>query len=80
VVQNPTLKEFKLPTALDIPPLKLAIVEEASEHGPFGLKGVGEPPCIPTAAAIANAVFAATEARVKGLPLTPEKVLLAKRV
>ncbi len=40
--------DFKLPTALDMPSLKLAIVEEASEHGPFGLSGVGEPPCIPT--------------------------------
>lgn len=78
-VQNPTLMDFKLPTALDMPPVETAIVEEASEHGPFGIKGVGEPPCIPTAAAIANAVCAAIGARVKELPLKPERVLAALR-
>lgn len=79
-VQNPTLMDFKLPTALDMPPVETAIVEEASEHGPFGIKGVGEPPCIPTAAAIANAVCAATGARVKELSLKPERVLAALRL
>ncbi|MBM4083819.1 MAG: nicotinate dehydrogenase medium molybdopterin subunit, partial [Planctomycetes bacterium] len=46
---------------------------------PFGAKGIGEPPCVPTAAAIANAVCDAIGVRIPDLPITPEKVLRALR-
>ncbi|MDF2570009.1 MAG: selenium-dependent xanthine dehydrogenase, partial [Sporomusa sp.] len=51
------------------------IVEEPEQTGPFGAKGVGEPTLIPTAAAIANAVYNAIGIRFTELPITPEKVL-----
>jgi len=66
-----------MPTAADIPPLDLVIIEKPSEVGPFGCKGVGEPPIMPTAAAIANAVYDAVGVRIKKLPLTPETVYWA---
>jgi CO/xanthine dehydrogenase Mo-binding subunit len=53
------------------------IVEVPTEHGPFGARGVGEPPVIPTAAAVANAIADATGARPQDLPMTPPRVLSA---
>lgn len=53
------------------------MIEVPSVAGPFGAKGVGEPPVIPGAAALANAVHAACGARGAELPLTPERVLSA---
>ncbi len=69
--------DYALPRASDVPPIEVALVEVASEQGPFGAKGVGEPPAVPGAAAVANAVADATGARVRVLPLKPETVLRA---
>jgi CO/xanthine dehydrogenase Mo-binding subunit len=57
--------------------LETVIVEVPSEHGPLGARGVGEPPVIPTAAAVANAIADATGARLVELPMTPPRVLAA---
>ena len=54
--------------------VEAVLVEVPSAIGPYGAKPVGEPPVIPGGAVIANAVFAATGARVSELPLTPERV------
>ncbi len=73
--QNPNLLDYKLQTAADVPALKIVFVERpAPDGGPHGIKGVGEPPVIPTAGAIANAIAAATGARVHHLPMTPMRV------
>ncbi|HWR06075.1 xanthine dehydrogenase family protein molybdopterin-binding subunit [Sporomusa sp.] len=69
------LATYLMPTALDVPPMYPLIVEEPELTGPFGAKGVGEPTLIPTAAAIANAVYNAIGVRFTELPITPEKVL-----
>jgi CO/xanthine dehydrogenase Mo-binding subunit len=73
---NPTLMDYKVPTALDAPleiiPL---IVEHPEPSGPFGAKGIGEPSLVGAAAAIGNAVAKATGRRVHRLPMTPERVL-----
>jgi CO/xanthine dehydrogenase Mo-binding subunit len=53
------------------------IVEVPTDNGPFGARGVGEPPVIPTAAAVANAIADATGARPADLPMTPPRVLAA---
>ena len=74
---NPHLLDYQIPTALDVPTLESVIVEKPSAHGPFGVKGVGEPPITPTLAAIANAVYDAVGVRVNDMPLTPERVLFA---
>jgi xanthine dehydrogenase molybdenum-binding subunit len=76
-VLNPSLLDYRVPTALDVPKIEAVIVETEDPEGPFGAKGVGEQPTNPTAAAIANAVYDAIGIRIKSLPLTAEKVLRA---
>lgn len=54
--------------------IECILVEVPSEHGPFGARGVGEPPVVATAAAVANAVAHATGVRLSDLPMTPQRV------
>jgi len=73
--RNPHLLDYKLVTAADAPQIDIAWIEtETRNAGPKGSKGVGEPPCVPTAGAIANAVAKVVGARVRQLPMTPERV------
>jgi CO/xanthine dehydrogenase Mo-binding subunit len=69
--------ENKIPSIRDIPPLKTVIQESPVGNGPYGGMSIGEPPVVPTAAAIANAVHDAVGVRIKDLPITAEKVLNA---
>jgi len=57
--------------------MQAVIVETDEKDGPFGAKGIGEPGLVPTAPAIANAIYDAVGVRIKDLPITPEKVLKA---
>jgi xanthine dehydrogenase molybdenum-binding subunit len=75
VVQAKDLLEYKMLTAADMPEISVGMVESNEPTGPFGAKGVGEPPLIPVAAAVANAVHDALGIRVRELPITDEKVL-----
>jgi CO/xanthine dehydrogenase Mo-binding subunit len=72
-----TFADYALPKAPYVPRVDVVIVEVPSEEGPFGAKGVGEPPVIPGAAAIANAIADATGVRVTSLPITPPRLLKA---
>lgn len=72
-----TLESYGLPLAVDIPDVEIIVLEHPCEAGPFGAKGVAEPPIVPVAAAIANAVSDATGADVTTLPIDPEQLLLA---
>ena len=73
--RNATLLDYKLPTSADAPEIETIFVEHpASNGGPRGSKGVGEPPIVPTAGAVANAIAIATGVRVRRLPMTPERV------
>jgi nicotinate dehydrogenase medium molybdopterin subunit len=74
-VFNPNLLEYKIATALDVPPISRTIVESYDNNGPFGAKGIGNNSVINMAPAIANAIFRAVGVRVKELPVTPEKIL-----
>lgn len=76
---NPNFRDYKILTAKDAINIKTPIIETIDEHGPFGAKGVGEPGCVPTAPAIANAVYDAVGVRITDLPITPERVLAAIR-
>ena len=76
-VLNPNLTDYKMPTALDLPRIESILVQHPSAVGPYGAKGVGEPPNIEPPAAVANAVAAAVGVRVTTLPITAEKVALA---
>ncbi|MBK8740607.1 MAG: xanthine dehydrogenase family protein molybdopterin-binding subunit [Betaproteobacteria bacterium] len=73
-VMNANLTDYKMPTALDVPDIESILVECASVAGPYGAKGVGEPPCIEPPAAIANAIAAATGFWLPSLPMTAEKI------
>jgi CO/xanthine dehydrogenase Mo-binding subunit len=73
---NPSLLDYRKLTAADLPNIETIIVEVPSPAGPFGARGVGEPPIIPAPAAIANAIEDATGARLTHLPLTPERIAL----
>jgi len=72
---NSTFLDYKVPTALDMPPSESVEVETYEPEGPFGAKEAGEGLAIPTAAAIGHAVYEATGYRCMDLPITPEKVL-----
>jgi CO/xanthine dehydrogenase Mo-binding subunit len=72
---NPTLLDYKLPTALDVPPIDTVIVEVPYPKHPFGIRGVGEMPIVPPPAAIANAIYRAVGVRIDQLPMTPAHIL-----
>jgi xanthine dehydrogenase YagR molybdenum-binding subunit len=77
-VLTQTLDAYKLPTIADVPEIVCEFVDEPDTHlTNLGSKGLGEPPIIPTAAAIANAIRDATGADVRSLPITREEMLRA---
>ena len=80
VVLTKTLDAYKLPTIADVPEIVCEFVDEPDAHlTNLGSKGLGEPPIVPTAAAIGNAIRDATGADVTSLPITREEVLRALR-
>lgn len=72
-----TLMDYVLPKAEMAPPIETVLVEIPSEHGAYGAKGIGEPPAIPGAAAVANAIRDLTGARVLSIPIKPETMARA---
>ncbi|MCH8883343.1 MAG: xanthine dehydrogenase family protein molybdopterin-binding subunit [SAR324 cluster bacterium] len=76
---NPNFLDYKIPSATDVPPIEAVLVERPAADGPFGAKGIGEPPIVPVQAAIANAIHAAVGVRVDTLPITPERLRRAIR-
>jgi CO/xanthine dehydrogenase Mo-binding subunit len=74
---NHTWRDYKQPTALDVPEYIVEHVHTHDPYGPFGAKGAGEASSCSTIAAIANGVYDAIGVRIKDLPITPEKILQA---
>jgi 4-hydroxybenzoyl-CoA reductase alpha subunit len=74
---NPNFLGYKIPTAMDSPSMKTDFIETIDPEGPFGAKGVSEGFQVPTAPAIANAIYNAIGIRFNELPITPEKILIA---
>lgn len=74
---NPNFTDYRVPTSLDVPDLKVLFVETEDPNGPYGAKSVGEMAMVPTAAAIANAIYDAVGVRLTELPMTSERVLKA---
>jgi CO/xanthine dehydrogenase Mo-binding subunit len=72
--------ENKIPSIRDIPVLKTVVQESSVGNGPYGAMSIGEPPVVPVAAAIANAVHDAVGVRIYDLPITAEKVFNALKV
>ncbi len=78
IVLNANLEEYKVPTVADVPPITHAAVDVPDlEANNTGAKGIGEPPLIPTAAAIANAVYDAVGVRLRHAPLSRRKLVEA---
>lgn len=73
-VLNPSFADYLLLTAEDVPPIRSILVEQPASEGPFGVKGVGEPPIAPPTGAVANALAELLKRDVRRLPLTPEEV------
>ena len=77
-ILNPSFLDYYIPTAADIPPIKPILVEAPdTENGPFGAKGIGEPPIEPVAAAVANAIYNALGFSIREFPYSPERVRTA---
>jgi CO/xanthine dehydrogenase Mo-binding subunit len=74
---NPSLLDYRIPTMGEVPMVEVHAVPGHLGAGPFGAKGLGEPPIIPVPATVANAVADATGVRVRELPLTAERVARA---
>ena len=74
---NSSLLDYRMPTALDLPMIDTVLVEEANPGHPYGVRGVGEVPIVPPAAALANAIHAATGVRMTHLPMNPARVVAA---
>ena len=78
-VVNPNLADYYIPTSLDIPEIKVIIVEYPGQLGPYGAKAIGEPPIVLPAPAIVNAIDNAIGVRLTEIPATPDRVLTALR-
>lgn len=77
-ILNANLHDYKIPTAMDIPEIEVVPVDVADvKANSCGVKGLGEPPIVPTPGAIANAVYDAIGVRLTRLPMTPPRVLEA---
>ncbi|HUV14970.1 MAG TPA: xanthine dehydrogenase family protein molybdopterin-binding subunit [Pelolinea sp.] len=77
-MQNPNFVDYRIATSVDLPKEILTfIVEVPQDDGPYGARGVGEHPMVPTIAGIANAIHDAASIRMQGPPFTAEKIYLA---
>ena len=72
---NNNLLDYKIPTCLDMPEIECEFIEHYDPTGPFGNKALGEPPLIPTAPAIRNAILHATGVGINELPMNPDRLV-----
>ena len=75
-LQNPSFTDYLIPTALDMPDVVVALIEEPEPGAPFGAKGVGEPPTISSTPAIVAAIRAATGRALDRVPVRPQDIAL----
>ncbi len=76
---NASLLDYRQPTAMDVPNLDCEIIEVPASDGPYGIRGVGEPPICAPAAALGNAIARATGVRVTHMPMTMDRVYAAMK-
>jgi CO/xanthine dehydrogenase Mo-binding subunit len=74
-MRNNSLLDYRMPTALDLPPIDCVLVEVPNPGHPYGVRGVGEVPIVPPLAAVANAIADATGARMTKLPASPRAIM-----
>jgi xanthine dehydrogenase D subunit len=73
-VLNPSFTDYLIPTILDMPPMKIKVLEYADPHAPYGVRGVGEPPTISSGPAVAAAIRQATGKALRRVPIRPEHI------
>ena len=78
-MRNPGFTDYILPSIKDVPEIEAVILEHDDPGGPFGARGIGEPPLIGTTPAIAGAIYDALGVPVRETPATPERVWRAIR-
>jgi CO/xanthine dehydrogenase Mo-binding subunit len=74
---NSSLLDYRIPTCLDLPMIETVLVEVPNPGHPYGVRGVGEVPIVPPAAAVANAIYRAIGVRMYRLPMSPRHILEA---
>ena len=74
LVRNPSFTDYLIPTILDMPPVRLDVLELADPSAPYGLRGVGEPPTISSTPAVVAAIRAATGRALTRVPVRPEHI------
>jgi xanthine dehydrogenase D subunit len=74
-IRNPSFTDYLIPTILDMPPMRADILELGDPHGPYGLKGVGEPPTISSTPAIVSAIRAASGRALVRVPVRPDDIV-----
>ena len=74
-MENSSLLDYRMPTALDLPMIETVLVEVPNPGHPYGVRGVGEVPIIPPLAAVANAIRDAIDVRMRKLPASPTAIL-----
>ena len=80
-LRNGNMVDYKIPTFMDSDvEMKITLVENGHPEGPYGVKGIGEPGLVATAAAIAGAVCHACNTDFDSLPIKPEHILFRKEV
>jgi xanthine dehydrogenase YagR molybdenum-binding subunit len=77
IMVNPNMEEYKIIGSKDIPQIEVHFIDDYLARSSTDAGGIGEPAKIPTAAAVANAVYNATGVRIYELPMTPARVLTA---
>ncbi len=74
LIRNPSFTDYLIPTILDVPPMRIDVLEYPDPHAPYGLRGVGEPPTISAGPAIVAAIRAATDLDLTRVPVKPEDI------
>jgi xanthine dehydrogenase D subunit len=73
-IRNPSFTDYLIPTILDVPPMRIDVLEYPDPHAPYGVRGVGEPPTISSGPAIVAAIRAATGLDLTQVPVKPEDI------
>jgi CO/xanthine dehydrogenase Mo-binding subunit len=73
-VANPSFTDYLIPTILDMPPMRVELLEYPDPHAPYGVRGVGEPPTISSGPAVAAAIRDATGLPLRRVPIRPEHI------
>jgi CO/xanthine dehydrogenase Mo-binding subunit len=76
LITNASFTDYLIPTALDVPPIEAVLIEDPEPDGPYGLKGVGEPPTVVSTAAVLSALRDATGRELARVPVRPDDIAL----